>query len=1118
MKKILLILILLCSYTFVAQNEAANWYFGNNAGINFDTNTNAVTAVLDGQLSTDEGCTSISDGNGDLLFYTDGITVYNQNHFVMANGNGLEGNPSSTQSAIIIPKPGDPDIYYIFTQSTTFSGGSDEGFNYSIVDMTQNGGLGIVTLKNQFLLHKASEKLSAVLRDCQTQNIWVITFADDDALTNPGALDNNNNTFYAFEVSATGVNTTPVISNVPITINERRGYLKFSPNGEKIACANVGSGLYLFDFDTSTGMVSNPEQVITTFDPQGKPQSPYGVEFSPNNNVLYVSTYFETLQADFNNPNAQYGALLQYDLTAGDINAINASERVLDERIMYRSALQLGPDSKIYKTESSTYSTGLDYLTYINNPNIYNDPNNYNYINNQIDLVGRLSRQGLPPFIASFFAEKIDIIPTDVTNTVNLPLCVGENYTLIAEDIPGATYTWTQDEVLIPTPVIPNELLINANGNYEVLIELNNNDCETKEGQAIVTYYDVPIATQPNDIIICDDDNDNISSFLFSDLDADILNGQDAIVFSIKYFASQADADLDQNELASPYLNTNPQETIFARIFNSNNTNCYDTTSFNIEVYNTPVIGTLADFENCDDLSDGDDTNGQTTIDLSTYHPEVYGTQSTTLFDISYHSSQNDADLGNNPLALNYYNTTPINQTIFVRLENTNNSDCFATQSINLTINPVPEAFNSVLFQCDEDSIPDGYTAFNLTEAIPELTNNATDVSVTFYDSLTEAQSETNPLTATNYSNANNPQTLYAVVTNTTSNCSSISELTLEVSTTNINDYNAPALCDELGSEDGLNTFDLGSFSADILNGLPPGITINYYQTYDDALLEQNVLPLAYNNSTPYSQIIFARAENANACYGINEITLTVNPLPQLSDDETLIYCLNDFPSTIELTTTNPTNNNYSYSWSTSETTESININTIGTYTVTATTIEGCTKTKTIIVEPSNIATIEDIVVIDGSLNNNQVTVIATGEGVYQFELVDAEGVSSGFQSDNVFSNVKPGIYTVNVKDVRNDCGTVDDLFSVIGFPLYFTPNNDNQNDYWQVYGVSSQFQPNSVIYIFDRYGKLLAQISPSSQGWDGTFNGQPMPTNDYWFAVTLQDGRVYKSHFTLKR
>jgi gliding motility-associated-like protein len=113
---------------------------------------------------------------------------------------------------------------------------------------------------------------------------------------------------------------------------------------------------------------------------------------------------------------------------------------------------------------------------------------------------------------------------------------------------------------------------------------------------------------------------------------------------------------------------------------------------------------------------------------------------------------------------------------------------------------------------------------------------------------------------------------------------------------------------------------------------------------------------------------------------------------------------------------------------------------------------------------------------------------------------------------------VAPGIHTVYVRDDKNNCGIVSRLVSVIGFPKFFTPNNDNFNDSWQVNGISSQFQPNTKIYIYNRYGKLIKQLDPLGPGWNGTFNGQNLPTSDYWFEVTLQDGRIFRSHFTLKR
>ena len=231
MKKLLfLFIIFLASLDITAQGEASNWYFGNGAGLIFDVNTGTVTtdASAINTIDTNEGCSSISDPNGNLLFYTDGRSVWNAAHQVMPNGNyntglGLLGDPSSTSSAVIIPKPGNADQYYIFTVDEphhnnswafpnqgptdingntltqyddnggnggfipTADDGFNNGFNYSLVDLTLNGGLGDVvdSEKNVHLVtynpndseqesYKCSEKITAV-EHADGQSYWVIT-------------------------------------------------------------------------------------------------------------------------------------------------------------------------------------------------------------------------------------------------------------------------------------------------------------------------------------------------------------------------------------------------------------------------------------------------------------------------------------------------------------------------------------------------------------------------------------------------------------------------------------------------------------------------------------------------------------------------------------------------------------------------------------------------------------------------------------------------------------------------------------------------------------------------------------------------------------------------------
>ena len=169
--KVLLLLTFLLSFSSTqAQNEAAIWYFGFNAGLDF--NSGAPVALTNGMLSTNEGCSTISNSNGQLLFYTDGIRVWDKSHNVMPNGTGLFGNPSSTQSGIIVPKPNNPNLYYIFTIDDE---AGPNGLRYSEVDLTLNGGNGDVNAnKNILLTTPTAEKISAI-EHANGNDIWVIT-------------------------------------------------------------------------------------------------------------------------------------------------------------------------------------------------------------------------------------------------------------------------------------------------------------------------------------------------------------------------------------------------------------------------------------------------------------------------------------------------------------------------------------------------------------------------------------------------------------------------------------------------------------------------------------------------------------------------------------------------------------------------------------------------------------------------------------------------------------------------------------------------------------------------------------------------------------------------------
>ena len=1072
----------------------------------------SVVPLAGGQLFTFEGCTSISNAAGDLLFYSDGRTVWDRNHVIMPNGNynagtGLLGDPSSTQSAIIVPKPGNPDIYYIFTvdephhenaaffpdQNPDVSAAQDDGFNnglnYSIVDLSvtgNNGSIGNVTTRNVHLVtynpasnselrYKCSEKITAV-KNNNGSGYWVLTHFVDK--------------FYAFKIDNNGVDLNPIVSTLnPIvpTNGYRRnsiGYLKSSPNGRRLAIAHnqIGNStggteengqVLVYDFDNATGIVSNPISLVNS-------GNPYGVEFSADSKKLYATNGIN------NNLTSQ---LLQFDLTSTHLNAF-----VVETSDASAGALQLGPNKKIYRANFSNQSGVSGYLGVINDPEAIGLACNYQQLG--VELIFGTSSLGLPPFITSVFNTSIIVANTCLGDATQFSIPVNENIDSIEWDF-GDGGTSNQ---LTPTHTYA------ASGNYTVIVTITIDGTPVSNEQ-IVTIFDVPVAHDiPNPSINqCDDDADQIFNFAFSSLSATILGGQDPSQFEVKYFLSMEDAIDNSSEIdENGFLNTAPTFLVYARVSNKGNIACYDITNFTVNVFKRPQIMSLSDLVICDDNTDSDDTNGQATFTLSQLNSGILGTQSASEYTISYHLNQNDADLDQNAQPNSFYNTTPNQQPLFVRIENNANPACFSTGQFNLIVNPLPVATAAQLTQCDFQLNPDGFTTFNLTEANAILTGGNTNYSTEFF-----AQGNSTPLNTT-YTNIQNPQVLTVHVIDNTTQCYSVTTLTLNVNTN-------PTItaviheCDADGTEDGFVEFDLNDAGF-----VTPGNTTNYYSTINDALLEQNALPSDYTNTQVNYQRIYARIENGNDCIGINIIDLFVDPLPNIDIDDTDVYCLNqpNIPVVLNSGIGNQNPNSFTYLWTPNgETTSSISVLASGTYTVTVTNGLGCSKLRTIIVKDSDVAVIENIAIVDLS-DNNTITVYVQGdEAEFEYSL---DNVNGPYQDSNYFENVTPGIHTIYVSD-KDGCGRVQVERAVLGIPNFFTPNGDGYHDTWKIKGMENGHYANSTIYIYDRYGKLLKQMAPSGE-WNGILNNQVLPSTDYWYVINLEDGRIIKGHFSLKR
>jgi len=303
-----------------------------------------------------------------------------------------------------------------------------------------------------------------------------------------------------------------------------------------------------------------------------------------------------------------------------------------------------------------------------------------------------------------------------------------------------------------------------------------------------------------------------------------------------------------------------------------------------------------------------------------------------------------------------------------------------------------------------------------------------------------------------------------------------------------------------------------------------PNIGITFYENLTDAENRLNAINgVTRYESTLNSQIIYVRLQNIFSvdCYSISELELITISSPIIEETEAIFFCENseDSSVTIDVGSLEGALSDYNFLWLESmETTPEITVQNQGNYTVRITptntiTIDnpdGCFAERVVSVSSSSIATITNISVF----NESNITVLNSGTGDYEYAVDNIDGP---YQDSSSFSNLEPGVHTIFVRD-KNECGIAQDNFAIIGFPKVFTPNGDGDNDVWQVQGLSSQFQPKSKVYIFNRYGKLLKQIQPTGTGWDGTFNGVPVSSGGYWFSVTLEDGTIYKGHFSLLR
>lgn len=524
----------------------------------------------------------------------------------------------------------------------------------------------------------------------------------------------------------------------------------------------------------------------------------------------------------------------------------------------------------------------------------------------------------------------------DMTIAGGNPACEGDTITLDGTASTGSTYAWYRDGVLLPdtTPTLD----VTTSGTYRLDIDFGGNGNCVSSDEVIIEFKPLPNIGNPVTLFQCNQSGNATEDFMLTDNDANIIGGQTNV--SVSYHISATDADNNVNPLSSPF--NSASTTIFYRI-DDDNANCFSTGSFQIVAGSLPQTIAVSNYELCDDNNDGDDTNGfvQSFI-LNSKDAEIINGQAG--MSVSYHLNPGDASTGANPLASPYTNITANTQQIFYRIEETA-TGCFDLGAFSLVVNPLPSIQNTVLEQCDgEDGALDGLSIYNLEQANSFLitTGNVADFDFTYHLTQADAQNGINPQTPVPFSSTSTNQIIYTRVAYASTGCFRIAEITLGITTTDVPDYPL-TVCDD--DYDGFAQFDLSQADAIILAPpLPAGLTVVYYETQNDALFEINPLPNLYTNIVANNQTIYTRVEDGNACFGIGELVLQVNPIPAVTTVSDFVICSDTPPNAIfDLTSKdsevlngqNPAN--YTVSYHTSQMDASSNTNPVASpYTNTA--------------------------------------------------------------------------------------------------------------------------------------------------------------------------------------
>ncbi|MCC7301815.1 MAG: PKD domain-containing protein [Bacteroidia bacterium] len=1091
MKKnvLLLIALVFISGLSFSQGQASWWYFGANAGLNFNPNP---TPVAGGQINTIEGVAAISTPGGQLLFYTDGMRVWNRNHAVMPNGNGLMGSSSSSQSGVIVQRPGSPNLYFVFTADAQAGA---NGLRWSEVDMNLSAGFGDVTANKNILLYTPTTERICAVRHCNNVDVWVISHHW------------GTNEFRAYLVTAAGVNPVAVVSAIgPVHSGSNTstiGYLKVSPDGSKLAMAirysftgSQPGWCELYDFNNATGAISNLVNL-------GNHSYAYGCEFSPDNRLLYTTS-------------SQPGTIYQYNLCAGSSAAIVASRLTIGNSASgWIGPLQLGPDGKIYNARYQVQQLGV-----IQNPNTLGV--GCAYIDNGQALLN-MSTLGLPNFVADYFR-----IPPVISATMN---CLTGNF----------SYTYTQSGC---NPQVPTQ-----SWNFGDPGSGPNNTSTSTTPTHVFSgpgNYIVTLVTQ----YTCWSDTDTIAVTAISCGPTVTVQGASICQNSCTTLTANASGGTPPYTYAwTPNIgvgpgphNVCPATTTTYTVIVTDGTGATMSTTATITVNPAPAATATSTNPLC---------NGGTGTATALAGPYTYSwstnpvqtTQTATgLTPGNYTVTVTDAN-GCSDTAIITISQPPLLTAL------ASNTPETCVNSANGTVTAAPSGGTGpYTYSWNTNPVQTTATATGLSTGTYTVTitdaNGCSTTAVTTLSAPTGLQptvaapqaiciSQCATLTA-NITTGNAPYTYLWMPGNQTGQSIQACPTTTGVYTVTVTDASGCT---------GTTTVTVNvrpplSVSANpagpVCPGSPASLTANgsggdggpYNFNWMPGNLNGSPVTVNPTTTTTYTVII---TDNCGSPSVTSTVTVNVFALPQVAfAGDTLQGCA---PLCVNFTNNTP--NAATCSWifgnnmaTSANCSEQYCFNAAGTYNVTLTVTDGngCINTQTL----TNYITVFPVPSAQFSMSSSQVTMLepnfcftdmSTGATSWLWNFGDGNDTT---QQNPCHAYADTGSYCITLEVENNEgcrsqityCVEVDPEVAIY-VPSAFTPNGDANNELFLPEGIgvdSRDFH----MWIFDRWGNLIWETNQWGKGWDGKANGGSKIAQEdvYVWKIECVDQKNYRHQF----